>query len=388
MVEDIENTLLPHNGGSRNAHPIQQLVSRKRVPLDFEVQVARSVEEAGREVWDRLSRGRPFTSYRWYRFAEKALCDDMFIYIVLSSRQEPVAGAALRLTRQEVAPVDSRLLSYIVDAIQRRWPVMICQTPLSSSSALFLPDLPLRDAALETIAQVAMEQAKLHQASFLVFACLENDEAAYPGWPDHFAAVELPNPETHLEIKWSNFESYINHLSRRGRKHYRQRLRYADEMGLEISLHPTVKDIDTAMNLIQNVEKKYKSMTFWSRRLMENAHMVDSVWIAAKVGEQLVGCELMLGDQGHWLVSALGRDYEFDHVYFLLGYTDIRYAIEQRAETLQWGICSYDVKRRFDFQLGTNNYAVFSGNGPLLHRLGQWLGKIAESELTDPYAVS
>jgi predicted N-acyltransferase len=347
-------------------------------PASFEIQIAQSIQEIEREVWDELSKDQPFTSHQWYRFSESVLANEKPIYIILTLNKKPVACAALRVTREEPVPIDSRLARYLIATALHHWPILLCQVPFVGQAGLTLPKPPLREAAVEAIARSAQRQAHLHKASFLNFTFLSEDIAKDPGWPDDFAVVEFPVPTTYLSIKWSNFDEYLNHLSRKRRKHYRQNLKRADEMNVKVSIHPTVTDIDEAMVLIKNVQEKYSDTTPWNRQLLESASMVDSVWIEARVENKLVGCELVVGDRGHWCVLTLGRDYNFDYVYFFLGYADIRFAIENGAQTLYWGECSYDAKQRFGFQLGTNNYVTFVGNGPILHKLGTWLGKMEE----------
>jgi predicted N-acyltransferase len=346
----------------------------------FDIQIAQSIQEIEREVWDQLSKDQPFTSYQWYRFSESVLVNEKPMYIILTLNKKPVAGAALRVTREEPVPANSRLVQYLIATALHYWPFLLCQVPFVGKTGLILPNPPLRDAALEAIAKSAQHQAQLHQASFLGFTFLNEDVAKSPGWPSDFAAIEFPVPTTRLDIKWSNFDEYINHLPRKRRKHYRQNLKRTTEMNVEISIQPTVTDIDEAMVLIKNVQEKHSDTTPWNRQLLENASMVDSVWIEAKVEDKLVGCELVVGDRGHWCVLTLGRDYDFDYVYFFLGYADIRFAIENGAQALYWGECSYDTKRRFGFQIGTNNYVTFIGNGPILHKLGTWIGKMEERE--------
>jgi len=345
----------------------------KRPAMSFDVQIAHSVTEIGPEAWDRLSGDRPFASYRWYRLGEVVLTDDRPIYVVLSLGGEPVGGAALRVTHSDQAAIQAGPLRALVRALLRRWPLLLCQAPFTGSSGLILPAPPLRDAALETIARIAQDQARQHRVSFLAFPYLEPYEASYAGWPSDLAAAELPQPATCLRIAWPDFDSYLDHLSRKRRKHYRRHLRYADAMGIRIALHPTVTDVDEAMVLIRHVEERYSNVLPWTRRLLENANTVDAVWLEARVGDRLVGCELMLGDWGSWRVLTLGRDYDYQDVYFLLGYADIRYAIEHQGQALYWGEFAYDAKRRLGFQLESNNYIVFAGNGPLLHRFGRWM---------------
>ena len=106
--------------------------------------------------------------------------------------------------------------------------------------------------------------------------------------------------------------------------------------------------------------------------------MVDAVWLAAEKDGQLVGCELMLGDRGTWLVTGLGLDHSVSNVYFVLGYEDIRYAIEQGAQALRWGSETYDVKGRLGFEPEGYNNLVFGSRWPLLQRFGR---RVAEQSL-------
>lgn len=355
--------------------------------MNFEVQIAHSVTEIGQEAWDHLGQGRPFHSYRWYRFGETVMADDLPIHIFLSRHGEPVARASLWVKRQDPMPVSSRVARHLIHAVLRRWPLLLCQAPLATMPALALPDPPLRKAALETLSQVALDQARRHKASFLGFVYMEEQEAAYDGWSNGFDAVELPEPGTRLEIRWPSFQDYLkNCLSKNERKHYRRNCRRVDEMGVKVTPHESVTRVDKAMELIRNLEERYNEPPIpWTQRLLENASMVDATWMAAWAGDRLVACELLIGDRGTWFATALGRDYDFPYVYFVLGYRGIQQMIEGDARFLDWGSAAYDVKRRLGFELKTNNHMVFSGRGPLFYRLGRWLAKMEESYVEDPY---
>jgi predicted Rossmann-fold nucleotide-binding protein len=105
--------------------------------------------------------------------------------------------------------------------------------------------------------------------------------------------------------------------------------------------------------------------------------MVDATLVTATIGNRLVGSELVMNDAGVYCVKALGLDYAIPYVYFILGYADIRYAIEKSARILRWGSGVYDTKRRLGFQLESNNYIVFTGGSPSLQRLGHWIAQRA-----------
>ena len=347
--------------------------------MDFDLQIAYSVEEIGQEAWDRLSGGRPFASYRWYRYGETVLADSTPIYIILSRCGEPVARGTFWLRRQEQLPISSRIARRLIEALLHRWPLLLCRVPLADSSGLILPEEPLlRDAALETIAWVAQDQAQRHRVSFLACDYLEKHEIRYPGWPDVFAAVKVPEPGTRLVITWPDFESYLGYLSKSMRKDYRRHRNRAADLGIEVKRHPMTQSLDEttldqAVVLIRNVERHHKSAPNpWARAMLKNAYMVHATWLTAETGDRMVGCGLLLGNR-HQEMKLLGLDYEMRYAYFQVVYAAIRCAIEQGAQVLWGGSGAYELKQRLGFQLESNHHAVFASRGPLLQRLGRWV---------------
>jgi predicted N-acyltransferase len=353
-------------------------------PTDFDIQITHSVTEVGQEAWDKLTDDRPFASYRWYRFGEMVLDDNVPIYIILSQQGEAVALGTFWLRRQEQLPISSKAVRWLVESILRHRPLLTCRSPLVETSGLVLPKKPkLRDGALSAIARIAQEQAQRHKASFLMSDYLEEHEVEYVGWPNTFIPFEMADPGTRLCIEWDDFDSYVAHLRKSQRRHYRQETRRAREMGLEITRHQKVTRVDEAVALARNVERKHRSAPYpWMRQLFEHAHVANGVWLTAKIGNRLVGSELLLHDRGTWCAKGLGLDYSLSDVYFALGYADIRCVIEEGASVLRWGSGAYDAKERLGFHLESNNHAIFASTSHLL----LWIGrKIMQVE---PSAVS
>lgn len=341
---------------------------------EFDIQIAHSVEEIGRAAWDHLADRRPFGSYRWYRFGETVRAADSPIYIVLSYRGEAVACGTFWLTRQEPLPISPPIVRKAIEALVRRWPLLMCRSPLADTCGLMLPGPPLREAALKTISQVALDQARSARASFVVFDYLSRSASTEPGWDESFASTSIANPGTSLAITWPDFDSYLSQLSYKTRKNYRRNCRAAQRLGVETRSYPSVQAMPEALALIRNVQGQHNEpFVPWTARMLENASMVDTAWLAAAIGERLVGCELLLGDGDEWLVTAPGLDYSVGCVYFMLGYADIRYAIEHGVRRLRWGSCSYDFKQRMGFQLKDNNAIVFAAGNRALRRLARHL---------------
>jgi predicted N-acyltransferase len=344
--------------------------------MSFDVQVAHSVAEIGQAEWDRLGEDQPFASYRWYRFGEAVFADDVPVYVTLCRGGEPVARATFWLKRQESLPTPSRMVRFVVDRILRHRPLLACRSPLASTSGLILPAPPLREVALESLVRVAQDLVREHRASFLLFDYLDPAQMDWPGWPDGYVRMPNTSPGTRLAITWRDFDGYLAQLSKKRRYNVRRDYRLLAEEGITISTYPAVMDLDKAMELHRNVNKRYNAPTgSWMRAAMARTDMVDAVWLAAEKEGRLVGCELMLGDRGAWLVTGLGLDHRARNVYFVLGYEDIRYAIEHGARTLRWGSETYDVKKRLGFELEGYNNLIFASRWASLQRFGRWVAE-------------
>jgi hypothetical protein len=343
--------------------------------MEFEVQIAHSVAEVGPERWNELAQGRAWASYRWYQYGEKVLAGDVPLYVILSQQGRPVARATFWLTHQRPAE-PAAATDGVMDAIIGRWPLCLCRSPLSESSGLILPPPPLDEAALATIIEVALEQARQHKSSFLIFDYLSSGEVGLASWPGHFALATNDQPGTRLEICWPDWESYLRQrLSRMGRKSYRQNSKDAAATGAVIRRYPAVVDVERAMALLQNVYDHYQTRVEpWKQRALEYATMVEGTWITAEIEGQIVGCELMVADGDSRLLMALGLEYSVPYLYFQLFYEDIRLAIEQGAQLLRAGSTAYEVKERMGFEREDNGYSLVVVNNRPLNHLFHWLG--------------
>ncbi len=351
--------------------------------MTFDVQIAHSVSQVDPAAWDHLGQGYPFASYDWYRFGEAVLFDNRAIYIILSREDEPVARATLWLRKREQIPLSSRVLRYLLQKLLGWWPLLLCKSPLADTSGLILPDSDLRDAALNTIAQVAHAQARQHSVSFAAFIYLEPQDTQ--GWPDPFATAALPDPGTRLFITWPDFDSYMKSLSKSTRKDYRRHRNRAADLGIQVKRHPQVADLDTALRLIRNVETHHNTAPFpWSREMLQNLDLTQATWLTAEIENRVVACGLLVRDGPDAVMRLLGMDYNVKYAYFQLVYEAIAATIEQGARALWGGAGAYKMKKRLGFQLTDDYYTAFAGMGPILRRLGHWAASMEENKAAEP----
>ncbi len=355
--------------------------------MDFDIQVAHSVTEIGKDAWDRLSGNRHLSSFRWYRFGEAVLGECPPTYIVLSHSGEPVARATFWLKRREWLPITSQVMRSGAERLLYCWPLFSCETPLVSLSGLILPDGPARTAALETITCTALELGKSEHASFTLFGYVDQQDAYQEGWLKSFSAIFYPDEETSLDITWPDFDSYIKHLAKSTRRNYRLHGKKADELGVIITAHPGVLDIDQAMTLIHNVDSYHHvGHRPWTRGILKNTNLVDSTWIAAHVGDRLVGCCSVIGDRGVQNATLLGLDYsfrQFMYVYYQIIYAAVRLAIESKASVLCGGGGAYELKRRLGFSKLLDDYMIVAANRQWLQWPLRAASRLIGSQKTD-----
>jgi predicted N-acyltransferase len=325
----------------------------------LEVQIVHSVEAVEPAAWDRLAGGRPFHSHRWYRFGERALAEDEPVYVLVTCQGEPVARATFWLTAQPALPVPSRALRQVLQAIFRRRPLLMCRSPLADVSGLILPDGPPRADVLDLILQAAGEWARRQRVSFIVFDYLTEAEAREPDWPAGAARAAIPDPGTHLQLGWPDFEAFLGGLGQSARRHYRQHARRAAEQGVAVRVYPAVPDLTEALALIGNVERRFDSAFPWARRALENMSMVNADWIAAEAGGRVAASGLLLRDGAAALVTLVGRDYQVPYAYFQMYYAAIERAVRAGAGGLRGGSGAYEFKQRLGFELLTNNHVRY-----------------------------
>lgn len=335
--------------------------------MSFDVLVAHRITDIPPEIWDSLNGDQAFSSHRWYSFAEKVMRDDIPVYILLWHRNQPVARATFWMIRREPMPTPSKIVRNFFEVFFRRWPLLMCRSPISSASGLILPNGELREAALKTITQIAQDFGHQHGISFIVYDYLDADELGQCAWPQDFRPFEVPDPGTRLLIQWPDFEGYIQSLSKSMQKDYRRHRNRAADLGIKMEFHDQVTDLEDALRLIHAVEAHHQSAPNpYTRRVLENATMVDSAWITAKIEDRLVGCGLLIGEGDTCFLAALGLDYEVKYTYFQMLYAAIDKSIGRGIKVLRGGGGAYETKARFGFQLESNNQIVFRVNNVAL----------------------
>ena len=342
---------------------------KEKDPSPFQIKIYHSAAEFGEFAWDELSRGQPFQSARWYHYGETVMEGCQPVYLVVFQEDRPIARATFWVVREEPLPVPPSL-DRRLKPIFRRWPLLICRSPLSNSTGLIMPPPPLREPVMRLLAKEARRQAHHHHCSLILFDFLPKEEAGAPGWPQDFIQTSGGEPGTIMNVEWPSFEAYVGSRDSRNRRRVAYNKRKIEEAGLVVKRQDLPSNMDESLRLVERVEAKYGSPhNPWTRRMLEHSHLVESTFLEARQGRELVGCELILYDNGAQLPTALGHAGEASYDYLEMLYTNLCDAMEKHASLLRWGSGSYDIKRHLGFELEQNNHVRVGGVGWLMRLL-------------------
>lgn len=293
------------------------------------------------------------------------MADCLPVYLLAYADDKLVARACLWLVRNEPLPLKApAFLKTLVSALINRWPLLICRSPMANASGLILPNDTRREPILSALANAALVSGKQLGASIILFDFLNAANAQ--GWPSDYVTTKLPSPGTVMENRWKTMEEYLAHGGKKDRQHYKRSLREAEKLGIQLTRQRTVPDVDGALKLIRNVERRYSSPPNpWTRNLLENIELTNGTWLEAHIGKKLVGCGLLLEDNGAQITTALGLEEGANYVYFLLIYASLEDAFEKQVRLLRWGTGAYEVKERLGFKLEQDNFVTVCGTNCL-----------------------
>lgn len=327
-----------------------------------------SIHDINAEAWDQVSGGMPFQSHRWYIFGEQVMSDCRPIYLLAYVDDRLVARTSLWLIRNEPVPKMPEPLRTTIVRITKRWPLLICRSPLSSTSGFVITDLSKLPEVVASFAKQTLTIAREHRASFVLFDYLSKAQAQ--AWSEHFLVTTSSEPGMSMENRWSSLEDYLSAAGKKDRQHYKRVLREAQRFRIQIEHHRSTENLEDALRLIQEVERRHGALPNpWTQGMLEHMELINGEFLTATIDNRLVGCGLLLEDNSAQMTTALGLEEDVPYVYFMLIYESLRVAFEHKIRLLRWGSGAYDVKQRLGFSAEDNSSLAFTAVHPYLQKV-------------------
>jgi hypothetical protein len=315
-----------------------------------------NIEEIGEVAWNALSAGRMFQSYNWYRFGEKVMANAKPTYVTLSENGHAMARASF--WRVDNEPITAGFAPGLMEAFFRRWPLLICRSPLSYMTGLIIPDSARTDL-LDKLIRIGRHLRHRERCSLLLLDGLAAATAHAIPWS---LAYSFEMPGTLMEIRGlDNLDQYLASRSYRVRKDLRRHLRKIEECNLLVTRHQTVPDppdLDKAVELYHTLEARKGAANTgsnpWVRAMLQNLEGANGTWLAARLEGRLVGWAATFEDCGVQFGTAIGLD-NVAYAYFALLFEALRLGLERRLHSLYWGPGSYSFKKRLGFRTIDND---------------------------------
>ena len=323
------------------------------------IKTAYSVYQIDPELWNQLSAGQPFQSHRWYAFGEQVMSDCLPVYLLAYADGALIGRASLWLVRNEPVPKMLGPLRGLAMRMIKRWPLLICRSPLSQTAGFAIAEDAKRPEILALFAENALVISREYRASFVIFDYLK--KAYTQDWPEHFLVVSSLEPGMTMENRWTSMDEYLASVHKKDRQHYKRVLREGDKLGIKIECHKSAEQIDGALQLIRHVEHRHGALPNpWVHPMLEHMQMINGELLTATIDNRLVGCGLLLEDNDAQMTSTLGLAENVPYVYFMLAYESLKLAFEHKVHMLRWGSGAYDVKRRLGFSFEDNGSLAFA----------------------------
>jgi predicted N-acyltransferase len=328
--------------------------------------ILRRIDEIPEETWNTLTQGHGFASHRWQRYGEAVMLNNDVRYVVVSQDEVPIAAAIFCVIREEDLPIASPLVKRMVAWLIRRRPLLACRAPYASYPGFIVPEDERKASAMEAIIQGGEQIAKEFKCCAIAYDYLLPIPAI--DWPNDYTKFSAFDPGTSMDIVWATHDEYLQSLGKKRRQDYKKYQAMKEELGLTISLHDRVPDVQEALPLFDNLFDKYGlADRSRMRAQLQNVELVDRDWIEARQEGKLVGCILVLGDERAANVRHVGRTYEIENLYFLLVDEAIRRSIEKGVKHLRAGSKVYGAKQRRGFMIEEGGHTVFKTRLPLLN---------------------
>ncbi len=339
------------------------LVSSRHKKSAFSVRVAKRISDIPENEWKKVYPD-VLESYNFFKNLDEANLDQFALhYIMVYDRKTPVAAAPFFLLNYSLDTSINGPLRRVTNSIKKRFPnifsvkAVVCGMPIGEGR---IGNIGQDGAAIEAIVHKLEHMAKKNKAAIIAF---KDFQPKYTGMlaplkKNGFTKFDSL-PTTIIDVKFKDFEEYLNTLSAPNRYDLRRKFKKVDG---HVKIDLEIVD-DLAEPVLQEVYKLYLDivnkhdmgfellpMAFFgniSRNMPGNVKYF--LW---RIDGKLAAFLLCLVSEDVLIDYYVGLDYSIAHKYHLyfLKFRDImNWCIKNNIKQYEMGITGYEPKRRLGF---------------------------------------
>lgn len=369
----------------------------------LETRVLTSIEQIGRDQWDRLFPGE-LERFDYLAAVEAAGLEGFrWRYVVVGEDGRLLAAAPAFLTEYALETTLNGGGRRLADGLRRLLPRVLTLdlgclgSPCTETLTVgYAPEAPeqARLGLLRRLLSTFEEDAEREGCDLLGVkdvAALDRD-----AWDIAAKAAgyrPLPGlPVARLQIEFPDLDAYLAGLSPGARRDMRRKLRVADEVRIEIR-----SDLDGVLDRIMELYGQTRSRAEMQFETLTPAYFEGVVrrmpdrafYVLYYVGDELLAANLLLEDDGVLLDkffcmdAALGRRF---NLYFLSWFTNVRLCLDRGLHTYQSGQAAYRNKVRLGSRLAPT-VMYFRHRNRLLNGALQFVAPLLSADFAEDEAA-
>lgn len=339
------------------------LVSSRHKKSAFNAKVVKRISDIPENEWRKVYPD-VLESYNFFKNLDEASLDQFtFYYLMVYDRKSPVAATTIFLLNYSLDTSINGPLRRVTNSLKKRFPnvfsvkAVVCGMPIGEGR---MGSVGQNDAVMETILRKLEQMAKKNKAAIIAF---KDFDQKYTGLLDPLKKKGFTKfdslPTTILNVKFKDFEEYLNTLSAANRYDLRRKFRKVDghvKIDLEIVEDLTEPVLQEVYKLYLDIVNKH-DMGFellpiaFFEKISKNmpGNIKYFLW---RLDGKLVAFLLCLVSEDTLIDYYVGMDYSIAHKYHLyfLKFRDIlNWCIKNNIKRYEMGITGYEPKRRLGF---------------------------------------
>jgi predicted N-acyltransferase len=339
------------------------LVSKHHKPSTLKTRITRRINDIPAEDWNKVYPDK-LESYELFKtFDDSSLSQFSLFYIVVYDRKTPVGAASCFLMDYSLDTSVSGPLRRLTNSIRKLAPgifslrALVCGSPVGQGRIGLLGD---KDAVLKAILCAMERIAKKNKAAIIAFKDINNT------YTELFSSLKKKGfsrldslPSSELNIRFKDFEGYLNTLSSESRYGLRRKFKKVDGcLDIETEVMDSLGDetLAEAHCLYVDVDKKhgipFETMPIEFFKNISKNMPGRAKFFLWRIDGKLVKFLLALVSDDTFIDYYVGFDYSVAHRYHLyfLGFRDtLNWCIKNNIKRYEMGVTGYETKRRLGF---------------------------------------
>lgn len=329
----------------------------------MKVRIYKTIKDVDEKEWDAIvGHDRLICTYRYLEAIEKSRINDTrYYYPVVYEGEEIVAHTSVYFISTELDTFARGSIKKIITAIRRKWKGFLilrsleCGTPVALGNTIsFRRGISQKDVLRRLIQAIERLAEEIHVKVVLV-RDFHDHELSLFDYLIELGYVRIHNlPNTKLEIRWKNFDEYLNAMRSNYKRKVIKRMEKCSKGNVTFELIKNFSGYaDDLERLWVNIYKNAKEYTrerltsVFFRNIDRYLGDKSGIILAKKDGIPL-GFSLLLFDEQTLISMFFGLDYKYNkeyYIYFNLYYKMIKLAVKEGFKNIDMGITTLIPKK-------------------------------------------